>query len=194
MRARGGQEDRVAVPVRARRPTGSADADVQRSAVPAPVERQRVPAVLAELRYRAADARGELHTRGDRGQHGYRAEQHVPAAAAHGPEAVQHDRLPDGMAHFGMVEGAYATNSPLPLTDLPIYRSDDGDSHGLSVRVSRPVIAVVLSGLIGSRMLEVIINRSERWGSVMGSNSPPSEISEHFLRKKYPICKFNSFF
>lgn len=105
VRARGGQENRVAVPVRPERSAGSADANVQRSAVPAPVERQRLPAVFAELRHRAADARGELHTRGDRGQHGHRAEQHVPAAGAHGPQAVQHDRLPRGMADVRMVQG-----------------------------------------------------------------------------------------
>lgn len=103
--ARGGQENRVAVPVLPGRTAGGADADVQRSAVPAPVERQRLSAVFAELRHRPAGARGQLHTRGDRGQHGHRAAQHVPAKGAHRPQAVQHNRLSHGMAHFRMVKG-----------------------------------------------------------------------------------------
>lgn len=111
VRARGGQEDRFAVPVLPERSAGSADADVQRSAVSAAVERQRLSAVFAELRHRAADARGQLHTRGDRGQHGHRAEQHVPATAAHRPEAVQHDRLSHRVAGFGVVEGKFGSVS-----------------------------------------------------------------------------------
>lgn len=103
--ARGGQENRVAVPVLPGRAAGGVDADVQRSAVSAPVERQRLPAVFAELRHRAAGARGQLHPRGDGGQHGHCAAQHVPAKGAHRPQAVQHNRLSHGMADFRMVKG-----------------------------------------------------------------------------------------
>lgn len=104
VRARG-QQNRLAVLVFPERSARGADSDVQRPAVSAAVEHERLPALFAELRHRATNARGELHTRGDRGKHGHSAEQYVSATRANGPEAVQHDRLSHGMADFRVVQG-----------------------------------------------------------------------------------------
>lgn len=72
-----------------------------------PVECQRLHAMFAKLWNRTSDARSQLHTRSDRGEHGHSAKQHVPTTPTHGPETVQHDRLSHGMADFGMVKGTY---------------------------------------------------------------------------------------
>lgn len=76
--------------------------------------------MFAELRNRTSDARGQLHPRGDRRQHGHSAQQHVSTTRAHGPEAVQHDRLSHGMARFGMVEGMLSRIAT--LRKLSLYK------------------------------------------------------------------------